>query len=189
MRRMSAWVEVNFDVLRSNIAALQAVVRPSTALIFVIKANAYGHGLVETARAAAQAGIRWFGVAHTHEALAVRAALPDVEILVMGAMPPEDAPILAQHRITPMIVSAAHGDALSASAMAQGLTLRGHVKVDTGMGRLGVLASEAVETFKALRGCAGLDVTGLCSHFSTVEPKSPQRAEAQVAQLDRKSVV
>jgi alanine racemase len=175
----SSWVEIDLDGLRANIDALRAVISPATDIIFVVKADAYGHGLPVVVSAAASCGIRWFGVAHLHEARAVRAATPVGNILLMGVADPSDAPELAALGITPMIVSAEHGQALAAEAVRAGVSLTAHLKVDTGMGRLGVYWPEAVETFGALQGRSGLKVTGVCSHFAAVEPKQPQSSEEQ----------
>jgi alanine racemase len=180
---ISSWVEIDYAVLRENIAALRAAVPARTDVIFVVKADAYGHGLSETVRVAAAAGVRWFGVAHLQEALTVRAAVPEAEILLMGVAPAADAGALVQHRITPMIVSEEHGRALAVAAAAAGGTIRGHLKVDTGMGRLGVLFDQAPATFAALRGVSGLALTGVCSHFATVEPDRPHNADQQAARF------
>lgn len=179
----NSWVEIDPSVLSANIKALRPLVRPSTEIMFVVKANAYGHGLVPMARAAVRAGVRWLAVAHFHEALKVRRALPDPDILVMGVVEPDDVPQLVSERITPMVVGAEHGRALAASARAAGATLNAHFKVDTGMGRLGAPWQEAPEIFRVLREESGLRVTGLCSHFALVEPQKPQRAEVQATRF------
>ena len=179
----SSWIEIDAAGLGANIGALRKAVRPSTEIIFVVKANAYGHGLVPMAREAVQCGVRWLAVAHLHEALEIRRALPDVRILVMGVVEPEDAPVLGVERITPIVVGAEHGQRLAAAARAAGVTLDVHMKVDTGMGRLGVAWPDAAEAFRALAPEEGLRVTGLCSHFAAVEPKQPERAEEQAGRF------
>ncbi len=176
----NCWLDINTAVLRDNIQALQTAVSPATQIIFVVKSDAYGHGLVPMARVAWQAGVRWFGVAHIHEALALRAALPQADILIMGVIPADTAATAAQERFTPMVVNVAHGRALSAAARAEGHHLSAHLKIDTGMGRLGVGWEEAVETFRDLADEPGLAITGLASHFSTVEPAQPDTAMRQV---------
>jgi len=179
----SSWVEIDYSVLRENIHSLRKGVPDQVEIIFVVKADAYGHGLAETAKEAAATGVRWFGVAHLHEALTIRRALTDVDILLMGVAPPEDAVILAAERITPMIVSIEHGNGLAAVAHAAGMHVQGHLKIDTGMGRLGAMWNEAIETFQALRSLPGLTISGVCSHFATVEPDRPERAIEQAARF------
>ena len=175
----SSWVEIDASVLDKNIAALRQAVATSTELIFVVKADAYGHGLVPMARQATHAGVRWFGVAHMHEALALRRVLPDCDILVMGVVAPDDAPVLSVERITPIVVDAEHGRQLAGVARSANATVRAHLKVDTGMGRLGVAWDQALDTFRVLRGEPGLQITGVCSHFAAVEPNQPLRAGRQ----------
>ncbi len=176
----NSWVEVDVSVLAANIRALRSALSPQSQVIFVVKSNAYGHNLQATAREAAAAGIRWFGVAHLHEALAIRAIIPHVNILVMGAVDPQQASLLARENITPMIMGAEHGEAIAAVARQAGVKVEGHLKVDTGMGRLGVLWQDAVATYRFLSQQDGLSLTGLCSHFAAVEPRQPERAETQV---------
>lgn len=176
----NSWVEVNTAVLSANIEALRSAINPSTEIIFVVKSDAYGHGLVPTAREAAKAGVRWFGVAHLFEALAVREALPDVDILVMGVVDPSEAQVIAENRLTPMVVGAEHALALAESARTASVTVRAHLKIDTGMGRLGALWTEAVDAFRTVRGVAGVELVGVCSHFAAVEPSAPDRAGQQV---------
>ncbi len=175
----SSWVEIDPTILGANIDALRAAIRPSTEIMFVVKADAYGHGLAPMAVQAAASGVRWLAVAYLDEALTVRARLPDADILVLGVAEPEDVPRLVADRITPIVVSAEHGQALAAAARAMGATVPVHLKVDTGMGRLGAPWQDAHEIFDVLNGEKGLQVTGLCSHFAAVEPNEPERAEEQ----------
>lgn len=175
----NAWIEVAPTALRGNIAALRRTVPARVSVIFVVKANAYGHGLYQTVRLAAESGIRWFGVAHPQEAGLVRTAVPDAHILVMGAIPPSEASVLAGQRITTIVVDVEHGRGLAAVASAAGLTLEAHLKIDTGMGRLGCPWEDAVETYRSLCRLPGLRITGLCSHFATVEAQQPDLAKDQ----------
>jgi alanine racemase len=147
--------------------------------MLVVKANAYGHGLVPVACQAAKSGVEWFAVAYLHEALALRAALPHAHILVLGVVDAADVPDLLAQRILPVVVSAEHGEALADAARAAGQTLPVHLKIDTGMSRLGVPWQDGASVLNQLCGLPGLDVQGLCSHFATVEPDQPAAAEAQ----------
>lgn len=175
----SSWVEIDLNGLCENIDALRTVLPSPTDIIFVVKADAYGHGASAMVSAAASCGIRWFGVAHLHEARVVRAATSVGNILLMGVADPSDAPELAALGVTPMVVSVEHGQALAAEAVRSRVSLAAHLKVDTGMGRLGVHWPEAVETFSALKGLSGLTIIGICSHFAAVEPQKPEWAEEQ----------
>lgn len=180
-----SWVEIDLNRLKQNVQALRSSIPGKTEIIFVVKADAYGHGLRPVARAAAEAGIRWFAVAYIEEALALRAILPDVKLLVIGVLEPSDVKTACAQRITPIIASREHGLALAAAAREQGLTLSAHLKVDTGMGRLGVQWDAAERTVQELRQTAGLRLSGICSHFAAVEPSAPGGAQEQVRKFEQ----
>lgn len=165
--------------LEANIKALRAVLKPETKILFVVKANAYGHGLIPVAQRAAKAGVNWFGVAYLYEALEVRRVLPDVHLLVMGVVEPGDVPVLLDQRITTVVVSEKHAAELGAAAKALGRTLPVHLKLDTGMGRLGIWWEEVGAVLDRLGGHSGLEFTGLLTHLATVEPRKPASARAQ----------
>ncbi len=177
-----SWVEVNLGQLKRNVCALQESI--SAQIIFVVKADAYGHGLVPVARAAAEEGVKWFAVAYLSEALQLREALPDVEILVLGYVLPECTEQLLEKRITPIITDREHGLSLAAAARALGKTLSVHLKVDTGMGRFGVQWNEVEEAVKAFDEAGGLELAGACSHFAKVDPKEPDGACLQAGKFN-----
>ncbi|MFA7256771.1 MAG: alanine racemase [Kiritimatiellales bacterium] len=174
-----SWVEINLDRLRQNVRALRSSIPSETEVIFVVKADAYGHGMVPVARAAAEGGINWFAVAFLDEAIQLRVALPDVNILVLGLVLPEHASELIEKRIIPVVTSLEHGLGLAKAARSRGKALPVHLKVDTGMGRLGVQWDEVAATIKALNGAEGLEWAGVCSHFARVDPDQPDHALAQ----------
>lgn len=174
-----SWLEVNLEQLRNNIRALRASIPSDTEIIFVVKADAYGHGMVPVAKAAAEEGVRWFAVAYLESAVKLRAALPDVDLLVIGHVLPENAETLLTQRITPIVTDCEHGLALADAARELGQTLPAHLKVDTGMGRLGVQWDEVAGAAKVFEEAGGLELTGACSHFAKVEPKEPASALEQ----------
>lgn len=175
-----SWVEIELKTLEENIRHAREVLRPETAIMFVVKANAYGHGLVPVAKCAARCGVNWFAVAYLHEALDLRKALGDVEILVLGVVDPDDAPVLLEKRILPIVVAEKQGLALAAAARRARRKLPVHLKVDTGMGRLGVLWREAEGVVGRLQEAGGLDITGVCTHFAAVKPTNLASAQEQM---------
>lgn len=174
-----SWVEIDIEQLKENVRALRASIPSATEVIFVIKANAYGHGLIPVARAAMEEGVRWFAVAYLDSAVALREALPAAELLVIGHVLPEHVGLLIEKRIFPIVTDLEHGLALAAAARELGATLPVHVKVDTGMGRLGIQWDAVEETLAAFREVGGLELSGVCSHFAKVEPQSPEEACSQ----------
>jgi alanine racemase len=174
-----SWVEIDLGRLKENVHALRQSIPENVRIIFVVKANAYAHGLEPVAKAAAEAGIDWFAVAYMEEALRLRNVLPDAHILVIGVLEPEDVQIAAENRILPIIANLEHGQALAAEAERLQLTLPVHLKVDTGMGRLGVQWDDVKATAE-LQEYPSLKITGICSHFAAVDPGHPVQASDQV---------
>lgn len=179
-----SWVEINLDRLRQNVRVLCSSIPEETAVMLVVKADAYGHGLVPVAETAAKEGINWFAVAFLDEALKIRAALPDVNILVLGLVLPEHVGELLEKRIFPIVTCLEHGLVLAEAARAKGATLPVHLKVDTGMGRLGVQWDEVASAVQLLNAAGGLAITGVCSHFARVEPDQPDHASAQAVKFN-----
>lgn len=177
---LAPWVQIDLAVLDRNLRTLREALDSHTSLMLVAKANAYGHGITPIARQAARSGVRWFAVAYVSEALKVRAACEDAQILVLGAVAPEDIRALLDHRILPIIVDEAHGHALARAARAQGHVLKAHLKVDTGMGRFGVQWQDAVGAYGRLSKDPGLEIVGLCTHLASYEPRKPSLGTEQM---------
>ncbi len=175
-----AWVEIDLDALGRNIRRLRAALCAPTEIIFVVKSNAYGHGMLPVAEFAVRQGVRWLAVAYIQEALALRERLPDVNILLLGVAGPQDVPHLLQRRITPVIVDADHGRRLARAAAAGSHCLSAHLKIDTGMGRLGIPWYETERRWLALARLPGLSITGVCTHFATVDARRPHLAAGQI---------
>lgn len=176
-----SWVEIHLDRLESNIRALREALPERTDIIFVVKADAYGHGTGPVARRAVQAGVQRFAVAYFHEARNVREAIgKGPEILIVGVSDAEDVPEILEKNLTPIVVSEAHAEDLSSAAQREGVRLPVHFKIDTGMGRLGVYWTEALEAGKRILQMPGLKLEGLCSHFAAVKPEKPTGAQTQV---------
>ncbi|MDI6775544.1 MAG: alanine racemase [Verrucomicrobiota bacterium] len=164
----NTWVELDCAALEGNLRALREALRPKTEIIFVVKANAYGHGMIEVSRCAWTRGARWFAVAHVDEGVALRKALPRAQIILLGAAHPSEAPLILRNRLVPIIVNERHARSLAAAARATGriAVLECHAKVDTGMGRLGFAWLEAGRLLPELARLPGLRITGLCSHLA-----------------------
>ncbi|MCC5851034.1 MAG: alanine racemase [Verrucomicrobia bacterium] len=175
----SASVTVDLNILAENISRLRAEISTDTDIMFVVKSDAYGHGIGPvTARASAE-GVRWFAVAYLEEALAARKAAPKARILVLGPICPEEVLPAVQNNITAVVVDAVHAETLDLAAKEAGVTLETHVKVDTGMGRLGLLEGCSAAEFERIFACSRLNITGICSHLAAVDLKRPWLQEKQ----------
>ena len=170
-------VEIDLGALVRNYAKIVAHVRPMRVLC-VLKANAYGLGVGPYAEALAKAGCRDFGVAEPFEALELLSVLrrgrcaADVQIL-SSILPDEIAPMVKAGVILP-VTDLATAKLISAAARRARTTARVHFKLDTGMGRLGILAKDALETIRAVRALPALDCEGIFSHCPMAyDPKDP----------------
>jgi alanine racemase len=180
-----SWVEVDLGVLVENLRLLQARLGGQAALMPVLKANAYGHGALDVGRRAQEHGINWFVTAHLQEALGLKPAVDGAKIIVMGVVQPRNVETCVAQDIIPIIVSEEHAIALNAEAGAHGLKLPVHVKLDTGMGRLGFTWLEADEILPRVCALPNLDIQGVCSHFAAVDPDDPERAAPQLERFRR----
>jgi alanine racemase len=176
----NTWVELDLGILGANLRSLRRALTPGTKIIFVVKSNAYGHGMLPVARHAWKCGVRWFAVAHIDEALALRKLLPRAEIIIAGAIDPKDTVKAIKHKLTPVIVDEKHATALAAAAARAGAKLRCHAKIDTGMGRLGFAWQNAGKLLPVLARRKGLDICGICSHFASANPADRRFAGTQI---------
>lgn len=170
---------------RIDLAALSrnahAIMRHTGArLMAVVKADAYGHGATPCARALQEAGATYAAVALAEEALELRAAGIDLPILVMGRVTPPAMPELVQRGVTCTLTCADDASALQAAARKTGCLAKAHVKIDTGMGRLGIQPEEVGAFWDLLEACTSLDVEGMFTHFSSAEEEDQQFTLGQI---------
>ena len=182
MHRFAAHVDL--DAVRGNVGALRARAG-DTAVMAVVKADGYGHGMVPCARAAVEAGAGWLGVAFVEEALALRAAGIDVPVLAWLVTPGEDLMPAVRAGID-VSVSATWGlDAITAAGAATGDAARVHLKVDTGLGRAGATATDwpaLVEAAAKLEADGAIEVVGVWSHLAYADaPGHPTIARQRAA--------
>jgi alanine racemase len=157
------WVDVDLEAIRDN----TRILKPETAeLMAVVKANGYGHGAVPVARAATEAGATWIGVALVEEGLELRGAGIEAPILVLSELPTGSEAIALAHRLTPTLYS---GEGLERLSNAARGSVPVHVKIDTGMHRVGVWPPEEAPAFTRRVQDAGLEVEGLFTHFARSE--------------------
>lgn len=167
--RRWAWVEIDLNAIRHNASAVKHRLRPGTRLMAVVKADAYGHGAVQCAKTALNSGAEYLGVATVDEAIALREALVNAPILVL-AQPPETAiPLLLAYKIMPSIYTAEFAIAYGEAADAFGLRAPFHLKVNTGMNRIGVRWDEAADFARQISFHRALDLEGTFTHFATAD--------------------
>lgn len=164
-----AWAEIDLNVLKDNIRSIQAGA-PGKRVISVVKANAYGHGMLPVAEAIRQCGVRDFAVAILGEALELRAADPDSSILILGYTPGELAAQAVAADLTVTVYSLEVARQFAAEARRQGKTVKLAVALDTGMSRIGFPATdESLQEIIAISQLPGIILEELFTHFSTAD--------------------
>ncbi len=183
--RSPSWVEVDCAALRHNVGALRGLLGSKCGVWAVVKANAYGHGLVPTARAVLQGGATGLAVASVSEAARLRRAGIEDPILVLSAGDVRQARAVVRLRLRQTACRADALRALSQAAERLGKYARVHLKIDTGMGRLGVSPEEAA-TFAGLAlSLPGVRLDGVFSHLATAESSDPAYARLQFGHFRR----
>jgi alanine racemase len=173
----SAWVETDLSAISRNYRALKALARrqldrrvnPQVDLLSVVKADAYGHGMLEAARVIEKEGGRFFAVSNLEEAVTLRLSGNRHRILLFETTFPEQAKKIVQHDLTPAVCTLPFVKALDRSARRAGKVVPVHVKIDTGMGRLGVWHKEAATFIKAITKLPNIRVEGLMTHFPVAD--------------------
>lgn len=160
--------EVDLTALRRNLAAVRALA-PSAGVLGMVKANAYGHGAVPVARSLEQEGVRFLGVALIEEALELRAAGIRSPLLVLGGAYEGGYGLLVEHDLIPAVFRPEHVAQLGAAAKAAGKTAVAHLKLDTGMGRIGALPGDFDALLEAARRYPQVKLDGLLSHFANAD--------------------
>lgn len=166
------WAEIDLDALARDFAAVRQAANPNAKVCCVVKADAYGHGAVRMAQEFEALGADWFAVSNLEEALQLRLGGISQPMLVLGYTPPEEAASLAKHAISQCVYSLDYAKELSHCAVEVGVTVKIHVKIDTGMSRLGfyyqdISRDEAtVQEVKAACTLPGLYPEGIFTHFA-----------------------
>jgi|SRR5690554_212765 len=175
------WVEVDLDAIKYNLGRIRGIIGEEPRIMAVVKAEAYGHGAVKVAEVALASGADWLGVAIPEEGIALRKAGINGPILVLGPLLPEQAGEFGVYGLTASITGLESAKALSAAAMKQKTKAKIHVKIDTGMGRVGINPQEAEDFFQKLSILPGLEVEGVYSHFATADEEDKSYADHQLS--------
>ncbi len=180
----NTWVEIDGEALRSNVQQCRRLIGPHCRLLAMVKGNAYGHGLRETARLFLDAGVDVLGVGALEEALALRTAGLSCPILLTGPIPPEHFPLLVAQQLTPLLVSVEQVRDLGAFTDQAAATIEAHLKCDTGMHRQGIMLTELPQLIDVLGKYPGLRITGAATHFACAdEVEHADWTQQQLARL------
>ncbi len=163
------WAEIDLGAIGSNLDLIRRSLPARTRILVVLKADAYGHGAVPVARAALAHGAHMLGVGDSSEALELRGAGIEAPILILGAIVDGEMEQVIAHRITPCVHSAKRVHTLAAMAEALDRGVSVHLKVDTGMGRLGVMPSAVMDVAREILASPRLHLEGICTHLAQAD--------------------
>lgn len=184
---MRNWLEVDLNKLAHNVDTVREILPEGCDLIAVVKANAYGHGEGKIARALEELGVSRFAVASLGEATNIRNEGVSGDVLVLSYVDPKDALEAVRDNITLAVISKEHAIALSDEAKKNNVSIKVHVKLNTGMNRVGFdcCEKEELEELASIYKLEGLDFTGIFSHFSSSDDLSDGADEYTKLQLER----
>ncbi len=192
------WAEIDLAALERNLRSIRASLPRHMRYVAVVKADAYGHGLPQIAARLMHAGADLFAVANLAEAAALREIGPDWPILLLGALLPDEARFAPDYDVAVTVSSVEEVERLDRAAAAARRQLDVHLKIDTGMGRLGVWHEEVAPVYLAIRHAAYLRLAGVFTHFSSSDDNAAFTAEQrrrflhaldfQCPDLDRESL-
>ncbi len=178
----ATWVEVNLEAIQNNVKLIEQFT--GATVMAVVKANAYGHGIVEVAKALQFSGTTWFGVARIDEAIQLRENGVTSEILVLGHTPASDIKFAAEYNIVLAMHSFDQVSSYRDEVKKLKKKIRVHVKVDTGMGRLGVFPEDGLKFVKLLEPISNLKIEGIFTHLARADELENDTTENQIRNFE-----
>ncbi|MGL2912015.1 alanine racemase [Helicobacter pylori] len=181
MLKRASFVEVNTSSLRHNFHAVKSIVPKDAHIMAVVKANAYGVGAIKASEIFLQEGANYLGVATLDEALELRSHFSKTPILILGYSPNANASMLIDNDLSAMVFSLEQAEVFSQMALKSQKRLKVHLKIDTGMHRLGLEPDfKSIEIIKKIRALKGLEIEGIFTHLSNADAKIKTHAKNQM---------
>ncbi|MCK0496738.1 alanine racemase [Helicobacter pylori] len=181
MLKRASFVEVDTSSLRHNFSAVKSIVPKDAHIMAVVKANAYGAGAIKASEIFLQEGANYLGVATLDEALELRSHFSKTPILILGYSPNANASMLIDNDLSAMIFNLEQAEVFSQMALKSQKRLKIHLKIDTGMHRLGLEPNfKSIEIIKKIRALKGLEVEGIFTHLSNADAKIKTHAKNQM---------
>lgn len=180
-----AWAEINLDYIAHNVRQIKKLVGSGTEIMAVVKADGYGFGAAEVAVTALEAGATNLAVAFVEEGIDLRKAGIAAPVLLFGYTDSAQFSTLVEHQLTPTIFGIDTAVEFSRLAVDRGIVLPAHIKIDTGMGRLGLLPEEVLEVVTRIKSLPGLKIEGFYTHFAAAEDEDRTYSEEQLLLFNR----
>lgn len=192
--KRDAWVEINLDAIEHNILELKSFVKDNTKILAVVKADAYGHGSSMIAPTLLASGVDYLGVASIDEGIELRNNKFKCPILVLGAAPVWAFDYAAQNNISLSLFLPNHLEAAELTYKKTGLKTKAHIKLDTGMNRIGVEKEDAVDFIKKVQSMESIELQGIFTHFACAETETKTNEQLKIwndilSQVDTKSLI
>lgn len=184
MPKRAVWAEIDLAAVEHNIREIKKKIHGGAKFCAVVKADAYGHGAVPVANVALKLGASYLAVAMLSEAIELREAGITAPILILGPTPEDEAKELVDYGITPAVFTLSLAEAISREAQRQQKTAKVHLKIDTGMSRIGVRPEAAGELGAAIAALPGIELEGVFSHFALADSRNKDYAKEQLARFE-----
>ena len=185
MPNRAAWAEIDLRALRHNYEEIKKNIRGGVKLCAVVKADAYGHGAVAVARVAVEAGASYLAVATLGEAIELREAGFTTPILLLGLVLPDEARDIVDYDVTQVVCELPLAEAISREAVRQHKVAKVHLKVETGMGRIGIRPEEIGALAAKVKALPNIEIEGMFSHFAMADSKDKTYTKGQLAKFEQ----
>ena len=184
----ATFAEINLKAFKNNLQNLKKITEPDTGIMAVIKADAYGHGSLRCAKAAVDSGVDYIGVGIIEEGIELRENGITEPILILGSIFPDEAADLVRHNLATILCTNHLAEALAKEAEKQKKTVSVHIKVDTGMNRLGVLPENLLSLIQTINKLSTLKLEALSTHFSSADDEDTSITKQQI-ELFQKTII
>jgi alanine racemase len=178
-RLLKTWAEIDLGAVRFNIKNIQKKLGKNIELMAIVKCNAYGHGAVEVSEQALDLGVQALGVSSLYEGIELRDIYKDVPIIVLSSGMSGQSEEFIDYSLSPVVCTWQMTNALADAARKRGARAKVHIKVDTGMGRIGVWHERADEFIRQVYKMPDVEIEGICSHFATSDEQNLDFARRQ----------
>ena len=182
--RRWAWVEIDREAIRTNLKSLRKHIGPDTIMLMVVKADGYGHGAAEVARVALGAGCRYIGVSSVIEGIELRKAGIEAPIIILSEPPAACIDAIISYDLVSTVCTTDFALALGEAASAAGVIAPFHLKIDTGMHRIGVHYTDAGDFLRTISFHAGLELQGTFTHFATADTTDSFSVQMQLERFE-----
>ena len=177
----ATFAEINLDSFRHNLHSIKSLIGPDVGTMAIIKADAYGHGAIQCARAATKEQVNYIGVGIIQEAIELRENGITSPILILGGIYPNEIEDLIKYNLSTSLSSSVIASAISKKAEQANKSVGVHIKIDTGMGRLGIQPEDFISLLNNVITCKNLKIDGLFTHLSSADEEDPETTHHQIS--------